>query len=183
MGISVRARPIAIVGIVGWGIALVTIVSVIWVGIIAYADHQMVTLSNISDVIGTHVKDGEGNLLGRIQDLVFHWRRDGYTEYAVLSLGGFFGEEAHVAVPWEALTPNTKKNHFVLNMNEVQLENMPEFVWYRVDDRSFAAVRGVDRSTAEASAIATKGNLKSVASVAEAGTFDRAHAMEQTFLR
>ncbi len=181
MAIFVRALPIAILR---WGIVLVRIVLVIWVGTVAYADDQMVRMSNTTDMIGKLVKDGEGNFLGRIHDLVFHWRSDGYTEYAVLSLGGLFGEgEEHVAVPWEALKKDTRKDHFVLNMNKVELNDYPELVVYRLYDRSFAAVLGADRSTAASSANATKDHIKPAAKTSGTRSFGLQHAMVQEFKR
>lgn len=111
------------------------IVLVIWVGTVASADDRMVRMSNSPGTIGKLVKDREGKVLGRIHDVVFHWRSDGYTEYVVLSLGGFWGVgEDHVAVPWEVLTPSTRKEHFVVNTNQVQLSEDHELVGYRFYD-------------------------------------------------
>jgi sporulation protein YlmC with PRC-barrel domain len=181
MAISVRALPIAILG---WGIVIVRIVLPIWVGTVAYADDQVVRMSNPTDMTGKLVKDREGNFLGRIQDMVFHWHSDGYTEYAVLSLGGVFGEgDGHVAVPWEALTPSTRKDHFVLNMNKVQLNDYPELVVYRFYDRSFATVLGANRSTAASSAHAMMDHIKSAASASEPRSFGIQNAMAQEFKR
>jgi sporulation protein YlmC with PRC-barrel domain len=174
---------------VGWGIVTMRIVLVIWVGTVAYADDQIVRMSHSTDMTGKLVKDREGNFLGRIQDMVFHWHSDGYTEYAVLALGGGFGEGEehvavpHVAVPWEALTPNTRKGHFVLNMNKVQLNDYSELVVYRLYDRSFAAVLGVGRSTAALSANATKNNIKPAAKTSGTRSFGLQHAMVQEFKR
>lgn len=186
VAIAVRALPNAIM--LGWDIIIVTIVLVVWIGTTAYADDQddqMVRMSNAADMIGKLVKDQEGNSLGRIQDLVFHWRSDGYTEYAVLSLGGLFGlREEYVAVPWEALTLNVRKDHFVLNMKKVQLKDLPEFVLYRFYDRSLAAVLGADRPAAASSAhVIMKNNIESAANVSGIRGFEVQSALEQEFSR
>jgi sporulation protein YlmC with PRC-barrel domain len=181
MAISVPSLPIAILG---WSLVIMRIVLVVWVGTVAYADDQMVRMSNTTDRMGKVVKDRKGNFLGRIQDMVFHWHSDGYIEYAVLSLGGVFGGgEERVAVPWEALTPNSRNDHLVLNMNKVQLNDYHELVVYRFYDRSFAAVLGVGRSTADLSANATKDHIKSAANASGTRSFGIQNAMVQELKR
>lgn len=160
------------------------IVLVIWVGTVAYADDQLVKGANTPGMIGQLVTDREGNSLGKIQDVVLHWRSHGYAEYVVLSFGGFLGVgEAHVAVPWEALTPNTRKDHFVLKMNKAQLNEYPQLLVYHFYDRSFAAVLGAGRSTAAPSAHAVMDNIESAEPASAPRSFDRHHAMEQKFAR
>jgi sporulation protein YlmC with PRC-barrel domain len=181
MAIFVQIRPMAILR---WSMVMVRIVLVIWVGTVAYADNQMVRMSHTTDMIGKLVKDGEGNVLGRIHDLVFHWRSDGYTEYAVLSLGGLFGEgEEHIAVPWEALKQDTRKDHVVLNLSKVELNDDPELVVYRLYDRSFAAVLGAGRSTAASSAHAMMDNIESAANASWTRSFGIQNSMVQDFKR
>ena len=166
MAISVRALPIAAIG---WGIVTARIVLVIWVGTVAYADDQLVKRSVTPDMIGKLVTDREGNSLGKIQDVVLHWRSDGYAEYAVLSFGGFLGVgEAHVAVP---------------KMNKAQLNEYPQLLVYRFYDRSFAAALGAGRSTADSSAHAMTDNIESAEPASAPRSFGRHHAMEQKFAR
>ncbi len=179
--LSVRALLIALVG---WGIVMARIVLVIWVGTVASADAQLVRTANPSDMIGKVVKDREGRVLGRIHDVVFHWRSDAYTEYAVLSCGGWWGVgEGHVAVPGEALTPNTRKNHFVLNMDKGQLNEAPDFVVYRLYDRSFADVLGGDRSMAASAAHAMMDTIASTEAAWGRGALGIQPAVETEFNR
>jgi sporulation protein YlmC with PRC-barrel domain len=181
MAISGQSLPIAIVG---WSIVMARIVLVIWVGTVASADDRMVRMSNSPGTIGKLVKDREGKVLGRIHDVVFHWRSDGYTEYVVLSLGGFWGVgEDHVAVPWEVLTPSTRKEHFVVNTNQVQLSEDHELVGYRFYDRSFAAVLRGGRSTASSAAGAMMDNIESAATASGTSAFGIQHTMEQNYGR
>jgi sporulation protein YlmC with PRC-barrel domain len=160
------------------------IVLVIWAGTVASADDQLVRMSTPPSMIGKLVTDREGNVLGRIRDVVFHWRSDGYAEYAVLSIGGFWdvGED-HVAVPWEVLTPSTRKEHFVVNTNQVQLSEDHELVGYRFYDRSFAAVLGGGRSTAASAARAMMDNIESGATASGTSAFGIQHTMEQNYGR
>lgn len=181
MAISGRALPIALGG---WSIVMAIIVLVIWVGTVAYTDDQLVRMSNTPGMIGKLVRDREGNVRGRVHDVVIYWRSGEYTEYAVLSSGGFLGVgEDHVAVPWEALTPNTRKDHFVLNLNQVQLNEDPELVVYRLYDRSFAAGLGAGRSPAASAARAMMDSIESAHNVSGARSFGIQHAMEQKFTR
>ncbi|MGE0468323.1 MAG: PRC-barrel domain-containing protein [Nitrospira sp.] len=176
-----RPRPIAPVR---WVTVMARIVLVIWAGTVASADEQPVRMSTPPSMIGKLVTDREGNVLGRIRDVVFHWRSDGYAEYAVLSMGGFWDVgEAHVAVPSRALSPNTRKDHFALNMNKVQLNEDPELVVYRLYDRSVAAVLGAGRSPAAPSADAMGDNIVSTENVSETTSFGIRHVMKPEFTR
>lgn len=167
-----------------WSIVIARLVLMIWVGTVAYADDQMMRISNTADLTGTLVKDPEGKVLGRIQDVVFHWRSDGYTEYAVLSLGGFWREgDRQIAVPRKALMPNPMKDHFVLNMNQVQLNEDPELVAYRLYDRSFVGVLGAARSPAASSAPAMMDHSASAEHVWETRLFSIQHVMESELTR
>jgi hypothetical protein len=54
--------------------------------------------------------------------------RSGTVGYAVMSFGGFLGIGGKLfAVPWNALTLDTKKKYFVLNVDKDRLENAPGF--------------------------------------------------------
>lgn len=142
--------------ILGWVLVMLAMVVVIWVGTAAHADEQnshdqMMGISHIARQVGKLVKDPEGKQLGRIQDLVFLWRSHGYTEFAVLSLGGLFGVGGkQLVVPWGALVESHGKSYFVLNVNSIQLAEIPHLASYRFYDRSSVEAVG-GRATAATS--------------------------------
>lgn len=177
--ITVRVMQLPIVG---WGIVILTLVIFVWAETPAHAEEQPVGMSHSTDKIGKLVKNLDGKNLGKIKDLVINWRSDGYIEYAVLSLGGFFGlGDECVAVPWGALTLSDNKEHFVLNMKEGHLKDVPGFVAYRFYDRSSAHRGG--RSAAVQSTHVMKGNIGSDVNVSVARSFDMQSPMESEFHR
>jgi hypothetical protein len=66
----------------------------------------------------------------------------GKVSYAVLSFGGFLGMGKKLfAVPWNALTLDTKNKRFVLNVEKDRLKDAPGFVadrWPNMADESWA---------------------------------------------
>lgn len=159
--ITIRAIQIPI--FVGWWIATVTLLAVVWLGALAHAEDQPVGTSNSSDLIGKLVKNSEGKTIGKIKDLVINWRSGGYIEYAVLSLGGFFGlGDDCFAVPWGALKQSGNKEYFVLNVSEEHLKVASGFVVYRFYDRSSVVAQRGGRSTVSPAAARTmKGDMGS----------------------
>jgi sporulation protein YlmC with PRC-barrel domain len=135
------------VPLLGLGIAILALLVLVGVvGSIAHADQP-------SEMIGKPVKNLDGKHIGTIEDLVINWGSDGYSEYAVLSFGGFLGlGDEYVAVPWGTLTLSENKEHFVLSVKEEQLKNSPGFLAYRFYDRSSAIPPRDNRSTASPSA-------------------------------
>lgn len=80
-----------------------------------------------STIIGDNVKNGGGQDLGKIEDLMIN-TDTGDVEYAVLSFGGFLGiGDKLFAVPIEAMQVDTEKKRFVLNESKERLENAPGF--------------------------------------------------------
>ena len=78
-------------------------------------------------IIGDHVKNGAGDDLGKIEDLMIN-TETGDVEYAVLSFGGFLGVGNKLfAVPIEVMQVDTKHKQFVLNEPKDRLENAPGF--------------------------------------------------------
>lgn len=65
--------------------------------------------------------------LGSIKDLMLDIN-DGKVCYAVLSFGGFLSMgEKLFAVPWSALTVDTKNKCFVMDADEARLKDAPGF--------------------------------------------------------
>ncbi len=79
----------------------------------------------ISRLLGTVVKNAEGDNLGRIDDFILD--RNGIT-LAIVSHGGFvgFGEKL-VAVPLSSCSFDEKRHHFVLNVSKERFVSAPAF--------------------------------------------------------
>lgn len=88
-----------------------------------------------SDLVGTKVKNPEGEDLGEIEDLVLS--PDGHISYAVLSFGGFMdiGDKLF-ALPWHCLgvdhtsadsIEDLKNADLVINVPKERLKNAPGF--------------------------------------------------------
>jgi uncharacterized protein YrrD len=80
-----------------------------------------------SRVIGTVVKNKEGDYLGRITDLMINPQNGGIA-FAVLSRGGVLGIPMRfVAVPFSALTSSNEKHVYLLDMSEEKMAAAPSF--------------------------------------------------------
>jgi hypothetical protein len=80
-----------------------------------------------STIIGSNVKNPQGQNLGNIHDLVIH-PQDSRVVYAVLSFGGILGlGEKLFAVPLNALQRAADMDTFILDMNQERLQNAPQF--------------------------------------------------------
>jgi sporulation protein YlmC with PRC-barrel domain len=97
------------------------------------------TVISASTVIGDAVVNGEGEDLGKIEEVMLdvHGVR---IAYAVLSFGGFLGfGDKLFAVPWGALELDADNHRFVLDESKERLENAPGFDkqdWPDLADRS-----------------------------------------------
>jgi sporulation protein YlmC with PRC-barrel domain len=80
-----------------------------------------------STLIGDDVINGLGESLGLIKEIMLDVPC-GRVAYAVLSSGGLFGVgDKLYAIPWSALTLDTSRKCFVLNVSREQMENAPGF--------------------------------------------------------
>lgn len=81
-----------------------------------------------------------GEDLGKIEDIMIDLDR-GCVDYAVLSFGGALGiGEKLFAVPWNAMTLDTEKHCFYLNVTKEQLKKAPGFDqdnWPDTQDRGW----------------------------------------------
>lgn len=79
--------------------------------------------------------------LGYIKEIMLD-TRDGRVRYVVLSVGSFLGMgDKLFAVPWDALTLDTKNKRFVLSVEKDRLENAPGFnkdKWPNMSDSIWA---------------------------------------------
>jgi sporulation protein YlmC with PRC-barrel domain len=82
-------------------------------------------LLSTSTLVGTTVKNPQGEELGKIQDLMLD-PQTGRIVSAVLSFGGTLGVgEKRVTIPWETLTVGISKNELVVEMEKEKLPPAP----------------------------------------------------------
>ncbi len=79
-----------------------------------------------SKIIGTHVRNRQGDKIGDIEDIVLD--RNGSVAYAVVSTGGFLGigDRLH-AVPWKSLQLQANEDFYVLDVDRKRLQAAPGF--------------------------------------------------------
>ena len=114
-------------------ITMIAFVAVFALGLFAagaYASEEMAKGFNrpygLTEVVGSDVKNLQGNYLGRITDLVID--PQGRVAFAILAHGGFLRMgETSVAIPFEALTFDQKGNHFALDISKERLNSAPAF--------------------------------------------------------
>jgi len=92
-------------------------------------------------LIGNDVYNHQDDHLGDIKEIMLDMR-NGRVAYAVLSFGGFLGMgEKFFAVPWNALTLDTKNKRFVLKVEKARLKQAPGFdkdKWPNMADQAWA---------------------------------------------
>ena len=98
-------------------------------------------LMGADTLIGNDVYNHKNEDLGDIKEIMLDMR-SGRVGYAVMSFGGFLGMgEKLFAVPWEALTLDTKNKRFVLDVEKDRLKDAPGFdkdKWPNMADQSWA---------------------------------------------
>ena len=79
-----------------------------------------------SKIIGTNVRNRQGDKIGDIEDIVLD--RNGSVAYAVVSTGGFLGigDRLH-AVPWKALQSQANEDFLVIDIDRKRLQAAPGF--------------------------------------------------------
>jgi sporulation protein YlmC with PRC-barrel domain len=85
------------------------------------------TYLTASTLIKNKVYNREEERLGDIKDIMLNVH-DGKIEYMIIEFGGFLGiGEKLFAVPFKALTLDTKRHAFILDQKKEVLENAPGF--------------------------------------------------------
>lgn len=78
-------------------------------------------------VEGTAVYNSAGERLGTVERFMVD-KVSGQAEYAVLAFGGLFGlGHRHYPLPWNALTYDTARGGYVVNLTKEQLEEAPSY--------------------------------------------------------
>jgi hypothetical protein len=92
-------------------------------------------------LMGNEVYNHRDEDLGDIKEIMLDMH-NGRVCYAVLSFGGFLGMGKKLfAVPWNALTLDTKHKRFVLNVEKDRLKQAPGFdkdKWPNMVDQAWA---------------------------------------------
>jgi sporulation protein YlmC with PRC-barrel domain len=90
-----------------------------------------------SSLIGTDVKDPQGQGLGEVAELVLN-PQDGKIKSLVVSTGGVLGFGAkRVAVPWNQVNPATDEQAFIVAMTKEELQQAPS--WERAAEKDTPA--------------------------------------------
>ncbi len=80
-----------------------------------------------SEVTGVKVKNGLGEHLGVINELVLD-KALGKVNYVVLDFGGFLSMgNKFFALPWHLFSYDVVQDYFVLNVSKDRLKNAPGF--------------------------------------------------------
>ncbi|UZR29804.1 PRC-barrel domain-containing protein [Methylococcus mesophilus] len=91
------------------------------------SNESMQQVSRASKIIGTQVKNPNGENLGDIKELVLD-PESGQVVYAVVSFGGVFGMGNKLfAIPWNALNWTRDKKYYVLDLDKETLKKAPGF--------------------------------------------------------
>lgn len=88
-------------------------------------------------VEGTAVYNREGERLGTVERFMVD-KVSGQAEYAVLAFGGLFGiGHRHYPLPWRALTYDTEKGGYVVDLTREQIEGAPGYDAEGEDEPSY----------------------------------------------
>lgn len=78
-------------------------------------------------VEGTAVYNRQGEKLGSVYNFMVN-KRSGQVAYAVMSFGGFLGMgTSYHPLPWKALTYDTSKGGYVVDIDTDKLRNAPTY--------------------------------------------------------
>lgn len=91
------------------------------------SDGRFRRVMGATTLAGDSVRNRAGDDLGKVKEIMFDVPT-GRVAYAVLSFGGFLNMGNKLfAVPWNALTLDEDKKHFILDIDKGRLENAPGF--------------------------------------------------------
>lgn len=93
----------------------------------AVATNETDRLIASNKVEGTAVYDLNGERMGSIHNFMVD-KRSGKVDYAVLGFGGVLGiGESYHPLPWNALTYDTGKGGYVVNLSRERLQGGPSY--------------------------------------------------------
>ncbi len=86
--------------------------------------HRLIAADKVE---GTNVYNQNGDSLGSVYGLMID-KVSGRVAYAVMSFGGFLGiGERYHPLPWGALTYDTSRGGYVVDLTREQLEGAPSY--------------------------------------------------------
>jgi len=104
--------------------------------------HAIRRVLGTTTLTGANVRNPAGENLGRIEDIMIDLAA-GRIVYAVLSFGGLFGiGNKFFILPWSALSFDSPRNEFILDIKREVLEKGPGFdkdTWPDFTDPSYGA--------------------------------------------
>lgn len=78
-------------------------------------------LLGVQSLVANKLYDGDGNLVGRLEEIVLDVRT-GCVRHVVVAVGGFLGiGRQRFAVPWSALQPDARYCRAVLDLAQLRL--------------------------------------------------------------
>jgi sporulation protein YlmC with PRC-barrel domain len=90
-----------------------------------------------TEILGTQVRDSQGEEVGKIDDLVFD--DEGRISFAVIGYGGFLGMGQNlVAVPVNSLSNDEEQRHFILDATKDKIQSAPLFGKKALDEPGWA---------------------------------------------
>ena len=90
-----------------------------------------------TEILGTQVRDSQGEEVGKIDDLVFD--AEGRISFAIIGYGGFLGMGQNlVAVPVNSLSNAEEPRHFVLDATKEKIQSAPLFSRKTLDEPGWA---------------------------------------------
>ena len=99
------------------------------------------TAIRASRVIGTPVKDGSGETIGKVEDVILE-KTDNNIMFAVVGFGGVLGagEKFH-PLPWSVLNYDEEANAYVVPYTKEQLRDAPADTIKELTKNDGAALR------------------------------------------
>jgi hypothetical protein len=93
----------------------------------AVATDETDRLISSDKAVGTAVYNRHGEHLGSVYNLMVD-KYSGQVAYAVMSFGGFLGiGESYHPLPWRALTYDTRKGGYIVDIDRTRLETAPSY--------------------------------------------------------
>ncbi len=93
--------------------------------------HRLIASDKVE---GTAVYNRKGDHLGSVYNVMID-KVSGQVDYAVLSFGGFLGlGSSYHPLPWKALTFDTRRNGYIVDVDKDRLRDAPSYASDEVPD-------------------------------------------------
>lgn len=100
------------------------------------------TSLSASTLMGDTVRNGEGDKLGALAEIVIDLD-SGRVSYAVLAGGGFLGMgDKYFAIPWDLLQIDTENKEVIVDVSKEMIQSAPGFDkdnWPSIEDRKWVS--------------------------------------------